>query len=73
MILLCVVEGFHHSLHVATREFGINKPARATFDADSLLYALTLAPDPGDIEHEETKCPSYNENWDAVDVKIKNY
>ncbi len=66
------IKGFHHSLNITTRKFCINKPVRATFDADSLLYALTLAPDPADIEVEDTKCSIYTKNWDAVDAKIKN-
>ncbi len=41
-------------MHVVMRKLSINKPARATFDADSLSYALTLAPDPADIEDEDT-------------------
>ncbi len=54
-----------------TRKFCIKKPARVTFDADSLLYALTLAPDPADIVGEDTKCPSYTKNWDAVYTEMK--
>ncbi len=63
-------DGFHHSLHIGTSKFCINKPTRATFDADSLLYALTLAPDPADIDSEDTKCPNYKKNWDVVDIPI---
>ncbi len=50
------IEGFHCSLNIAMRKLCINKPAKATFDADSLLYALTLAPDPADINDEDTNC-----------------
>ncbi len=55
------------------RKLCINKPARATFDADSFSNALTLAPDPADIEDEDTKCSIYTKNWDAVDAKIKKF
>ncbi len=51
------------------REFCIGEPPRAIFDADFLLHALAVVPDPADIDEEETMQPSYTENWGTVNDK----
>ncbi len=38
---------------------------------DCLLFTLTVAPDPTDIEEKETKQAINTEFWDAANAKLK--
>ncbi len=65
------VEGSDPFLHVAMREFCVDEPPRAIFDADSLSHAFPVDPNPVDIEEKETIPQSYTEKCGAVNAKFR--
>ncbi len=49
------VEDFNPILHIAMREFCIDEPPRATLDANLLIHALSVVPDPADVVYAKLK------------------